>query len=605
MMKINYYKDDWRASAMVILGLCLFALPGFSAKDFNIRTDGSSGISISLKGDYDTIPLHGFYPMHLTILNKSTEDRTWKISAQSSSGYYAMNGSGLGTEESLSVNSGEQKTFEIFIPLSRITDFSYSYSQYLSGNVSGPGVISGGFNENHSFSTGSSGSSNVYSYLGISKALHVEIWGQINSGSSKTIVGTSLQKDWLPGDWRGYVGIDSIWYNVSEWTELSVDQRSAMLDWVATGGCLNLINDLAKKDIGEALKLPGTNNTKSYLHSFGEINIIEKFQYSNNRELGDIIVKNVNARKGRQLPQLLSNGYDPKVWGLRSLIPRREIGMAFISLFLLFFSILVGPVNLLYFARGNKRYRLFITTPIISIATTLLLIGYIYLKDGVGGTGVRYRMSSFFPGEKKVLLMQNQITQTGMLTSSSFDMPDNPFLTTVGKIRYSYNQNPGSYNRSDGHFSGDWFKSRSEQEFYLQTIRDTRSSLVLAGKDIVSGELTDAPVMISSIDAVLEQAYYRDHEGKLWKASSIALGQQKAFSPATESEFTAWWNSCFKMAGEHFLNTAKVVKNRKGQFYAWANNYKDDSLNSLESIRWKQTYDFMTGEVIKADKPNK
>jgi amino acid transporter len=103
----------------------------------------------------------------------------------------------------------------------------------------------------------------------------------------------------------------------------------------------------------------------------------------------------------------------------------------FLIVFITAFAAIVGPLNLYWLAGGARRHRLFWTTPLISLAASLLLVVVILLQDGFGGVGKRVLLTYILPGEKKAVVLQEQVTRTGVLLGREFDVQEDVFLTPL------------------------------------------------------------------------------------------------------------------------------------------------------------------------------
>src|SRR5690606_21574539 len=99
--------------------------------------------------------------------------------------------------------------------------------------------------------------------------------------------------------------------------------------------------------------------------------------------LDEVLRKNVSPRQASIASDFSTS------WPLQQSYGSQEFRYGLFIGVLVLFAIIVGPVNLFVFAKVGKRHRLFITTPIISLATSLLLVGLIILQDGFGGSGFR------------------------------------------------------------------------------------------------------------------------------------------------------------------------------------------------------------------------
>jgi len=88
--------------------------------------------------------------------------------------------------------------------------------------------------------------------------------------------------------------------------------------------------------------------------------------------------------------------------------------------FILIFALVVGPLNLFVFASGKNRPRLFWTTPLISLIGAGLLAALMIVQDGFGGTGARTTLAVLLPQDKKMAVIQEQVSRTGILLGQPF-----------------------------------------------------------------------------------------------------------------------------------------------------------------------------------------
>ncbi|NJM37753.1 MAG: hypothetical protein HC845_07790 [Akkermansiaceae bacterium] len=225
--------------------------------------------------------------------------------------------------------------------------------------------------------------------------------------------------------------------------------------------------------------------------------------------------------------QSLRNGFDSG-WPLQSQFGSQAFRYGLFIAVLVIFGILVGPINLFVFAKSNKRHKLFITTPLISLAASLLLIALIIIQDGFGGNGIRRVLMEVRPdGDlNAAYLHQEQFCRTGVLTKSDFTI-DTPVAFTPVSIEESRWArftdrlgNKGSFDlQPDGgkfQASGDWFQSRSEHGHVLSAVVSTRGRIE---------KTTTANTMISTFEYPIDTLYYVDEKKQWFRAENISTGK--------------------------------------------------------------------------------
>jgi hypothetical protein len=105
-----------------------------------------------------------------------------------------------------------------------------------------------------------------------------------------------------------------------------------------------------------------------------------------------------------------------------ALLGTRSFASWQVLVFLVIFGVLVGPVNLFVLAPAGKRHKLFITTPLLSIGASIVMVGLILIQDGTGGTGRRFIAINLQPDEAAAYVTQEQISRTGVLFGTGFEM---------------------------------------------------------------------------------------------------------------------------------------------------------------------------------------
>ena len=266
---------------------------------------------------------------------------------------------------------------------------------------------------------------------------------------------------------------------------------------------------------------------------------------------------------------------------------------------LILFGILVGPINLFVFAKSGQRHRLFITTPIISLAASLLLIAIIIFQDGFGGQGMRRVLMEIRPdaGGNSAYLHQEQFSRTGILTSARFKVEPACLMLPVPIDKTRWARYTSDYNTS-GNFNlqpaggklegtGDWWQSRSEHGHALSAVIPTRGRIERTDK-------TDQ--LVSTFDFPIETLYYLDNSKEWHRAESIATGKPFTLvpidasmaEPALVKEVNA-----FTARNRGFLGRAR---NRTDHFIAITSQAK--GIDTLPGIRWKETRTIITGPVV-------
>jgi hypothetical protein len=430
----------------------------------------------------------------------------------------------------------------------------------------------------------------------LSQALHTPNASSLDSeirslGSSRSggsVFAGSFDPKQLPDEWLAFSGYDSVIMTDTDWSDASAGGRNAILSWVRLGGQLIVFS-----------------TGKPTLASLG---------IPENPGYGSCLVKSIGA--DLKLPaaytvKLASGSDNPvrhrinsiredfkKSWPLQDYFGKRGFDYSLLIVVLIIFSILVGPVNLFVFAKSGMRHRLFFTTPLISLATSLVLIAVIVLQDGFGGDGVRRVLMEVSPddGGNAAYVHQEQFSRSGILARSSFTVDPACFLAPVPIAKSRWARYTLDYN-TRGNFglqpgggklaaSGDWWQSRSEHGHVLSAVVATRGRI----------EATDTPeTLVSTFDFPLDALYYLDPSNQWHRAENIATGKPFRTTPVSaEAAMVAFQRQSEAFSERNSRMFNRAIK-RPGHFFAITG--KAPAVDTHKSIRWKETHTVITGAI--------
>ena len=411
--------------------------------------------------------------------------------------------------------------------------------------------------------------------------------------------------EYMPDDWRAYIGYDACILTEKEWNELPAGARNALRQWNRLGGSLiiyttNPATDLntlgfGRDTAGSSVADPGWGTT-----------ILRPFPSDGLLEASGVVKLVADAVKKTGGPRIS----DPRdnfrsSWKLQDALGIKTSQMILVIIVLVVFGVLVGPINLFVFARAGKRHKLFISTPPISLGASIILLGLILFQDGFGGYGKRLILHEIGP-DNTAYISQEQIARTGVLLKTSFTTSEPSFLSplTIGESRWARvtegnGGGKGVYNiemtEAGMAATGDWFKSSSEHGHLLETVRPSRERIsLLAG--------FDEPTINSTFGFVLEKVFFRDLTGQLWSTSNLQQGRNTSMTQAEETEFTSWFSELQQRFGPRNRARLNLARNRRGYFFGFAP--ETDGISSLASIDWKTTSTFVTGQLSSVNRSN-
>ncbi len=580
--------------ARLAIAGCLLMAESHARGNFgpgNWTLDGLTKTQVQVYTAFEGLPNRGFLPVKVKIRNGFKNERDWTFSFDAHPLY--SYGQGVRSTSTFSIRTpGQSETeHELMVPLPLAMDSSPN-TEVTMKLTSRLGSRSGDLQGSHhpnwpsvAFSKGLDGRDNLDQLSD-----HLRSRSKAFSGHQPAAV--LFEPGELTSDWRGYSGFDVIMITDTEWHALEPGVRSAILAWNRLGGRLHLF----------------TSATGATVRSFG-IDDVPDGESKAARSLGLVQVTQWDldripiagvASALRTSPSLnthLSRGFASR-WGLQRLFGSRSFNPVAVFFILIAFAIAVGPVNLFVWAKPGVRHRLFFTTPLISLAASLLLLLIIVFQDGFGGSGVRagLMLLQSGPGERRAYLVQEQISRTGVLLSRSFDREEGEatFLSpaVMRSSRWTHFDNShgvgATFRYAGKTLAGDWFQSRSEQAHFAQSIRPTRARI-----ERLEPAENGFPRFFSSIEFGLSDFFYVDDEGGVWKAKGpVRAGQEIEFDRSDKTALTAFWNQ----ARENFTDSLSkrigdLADHPKDTFFALAAAPRKDLIPTLRSIRWRRGED--------------
>ena len=411
--------------------------------------------------------------------------------------------------------------------------------------------------------------------------------GSSGYGSSRNF-SSKFDPKRLPDDWRAFSGFDTIMLTEADWADIPPGPRNGIVSWVRLGG--QLVVYATGKPSPASLGLPEDPG-------FGEI-LIESIAPSLSLNTKNTVDLAYNKRAVKHRLASITNDFNSS-WPLQKAFGEKSFNYILFVLILLAFGILVGPVNLFVFAKSGRRHRLFVTTPLISVGTSLILIALIIFEDGFGGNGTRLTLMEVRPdgNQNAAFIQQEQFSRSGVMTSPSFTV-ETPALiaqTPLASSRWarftSGYGSSGAYDlqpTSGGLFaSGDWFQSRSEQGQLITAVLPTRGRI----------EATNDPgTVVSTFDFPIEMILYRDPTGQWHRGENIGKGKPAKLTPVDPTMVQPILNDTAKRFTDRNNAFLRRVSDRNDSYIAFAK--QAPAVETHPGIDWK-TDTVITGPIAR------
>ncbi len=537
--------------AAILTLMAAFAVTVQAGTSTIIPLKQDAGVRITVGSCFDNLAMPGYAPVDVTINNSSGEARQWTFQFTSPESYYGTNqNNSVSSTFTVTAENNGTRTVSLMVP----TAGPFHGEMPLGLRVTGYGT-EGEVEE--SLGGRSWPGQDATGFVVISDSLGTNIWSTLTKrlqSDNKDLLGSLVNPDELPEDWRGLSGVAALWLKGDELARLDSAQRNAILTWVHTHGVLVLCGvsappaDFQSSGFGQVLCLSSSSIDLDYAETTIARSLASRWSQSD-----------------------LASGPHPQE--LTEVTPNIPLLFGIMGIF----AVVVGPINLFVLAR-RRRERLFWTTPLISLGASALMMGMIVMQDGLGGHGIRTATVFLFPDSHNEVVMQEQLSRTGLLLGSKFQTTD-PLLMSQEDIFEG--NGPGRSLTEDGaSFSGEWFTSRAAQEQLIFAVTPTRAGIAVLN----SSEVRDSgasPIIVSSFAGALDALVYTDQQGRKWIGRNIATGQKVTLENLGDAD-----DPTIEAINRVSSSSARDAARTFGYFRAIAAD-GPDFIPTLASIHWQ------------------
>ncbi|MBV6499524.1 MAG: hypothetical protein CJBNEKGG_01981 [Prosthecobacter sp.] len=571
--------------------------------------------SLKVRSVFDPMPPTGFAPLRVDAENKTDGFMQWDLASISRTQRFQKDSEHRGRMVLLTPPQSMQSGV-FMAPMTVDYDstgaLSFVNQHEFSLGVDSTGHSSRSFPEYHA-------RTKSFPAIAISKSLasanltrleeEVESLLAKSKSSSRVgdaVFGSTFDPADLAEDWRGLSGFDGMMITWQEWQRLKPGQRQAVQQWVRLYGFLDVYAEAGSSVSG--LGLPDGLEDGTRRHSFGSV---ERLAWDGRTLDAKAAVERLWGRAARRADlvsghAVAGGGEAASGWGLHNLLGRRSFSSWQVVVFLVVFGILVGPVNLFLLAPPGRRHRLFVTTPLLSGGMSLVMLVVVVVQDGVGGTGVRMVLVDIEPAETAAYVTQEQVCRTGVLLGGEFEiahpvlieplaLADSPWVKLKNKPGF---QAPRLY-LEGGRHGGTYFQSRVEQAHALRAVVPGRARLEMK-TGLAPGA---APEVVSSLGFSIENLFYVDEAGAVWKAEhALDSGRSVKLSASQVQELKRRVSEQADLAVGQVrkrLDDLLLSAPPRNTFVATAPRAPGFTLDTLPSIDWKEDRVLLFGSLAR------
>ena len=320
-------------------------------------------------------------------------------------------------------------------------------------------------------------------------------------------------------NWISYTGYAAIMLTSDEFNYAPSEVASAINRYVDTGGTLVIAGEYNPGK--EFIKDNTGNNFESidiYYKGFGALIVFKKEQsaeYWVKKEWGLI----ASQWQRTAFPfRFQSRTSRSSVASSMPVVEDNQIPVKSLFCVVLLFAILVGPVNLFFFAKKEKRMRIYWIVPLSSIAATLIIVLVSVLAEGIDS---RVRTASV------VYLNENE-HRASILSKIGYYCPLPPSVLKFSNdiqlccqtLTNEYDQGSGrEIDYSDGQAYKNWISARMAEYFISRSSKNCRDHIAVRYDD--SGNVS----IVNNLNGDINKIMLSDIDGNIYSASDITAGQ--------------------------------------------------------------------------------
>lgn len=517
----------------------------------------------------------GAYPVRVRIKNSSGQARTWhcSITGTRTAGW----SNSYVSHAYLTVEHGESKTFELFTMLLPDSSTGYNAPQSIRIRMSGYGISVGEHNYTQPYRDYKLAK---LPYTVLSPAISLRSGSVLTdefAKASKSFPSITFDLGAVSEDWRQLTGAPIIWLSLEEWIALPPGQRAAISSWILVGGRLVVFSSYGRTLAQDELAMPFLsrwNGTEGY-YGLGQV----KLGSWNGQEVSFAEALSLVPDQAA-LPLSPSDSSLGEMWRLVDRVPAPELNTFLVVTLLFVYAVIVGPVNLRYATRRGARQLIFVTTPLIALVSCLALFGLIVMKDGFGGWGARNLAVLIEGSTHRALVVQEQISRTGVLLDDSLSLPRDYLLIPLELFKQGYRSERNNYEAVGNEFTDGWVGNRARQAQLAFGVVPTRARLTYDA---------NAKTVLSSIETELKTLFLKDNRGTWWKASKVLPGRPSALTRSSAVEYLTWSQGTIERSVSPSISKPlAVLQESPSAFFAEAASDGGFTIPVLNQFSWEQ-----------------
>jgi hypothetical protein len=336
-----------------------------------------------------------------------------------------------------------------------------------------------------------------------------------------TVLRSELEASGWSESWLAFTAFDLVVLSRTDLAAMAAAQQSALWSYVEAGGGLAVLGltELPKawqsaawqKSTSSRSSSPGRFNAgfgQVLLTGAGSIAGLERAHVDAMREL---------ARDCGQPWQSMpnegnANSEFPVIEDAR--IPVR--GIVFI---MLAFILVVGPLNIFFCARANRRTAMLWTIPLISFITCAIIFGYSLVSEGITPTTRTEAVTVLDQVSHRATTLARQAFYTPLTPGDGLRYSHDTEVTPLVDVNNYNGGNSRELELSQSqHLTRGWITARVPAHFALRKSETRRERITV--QKLPDGRVT----VVNGLGADIQLLWLRDDKGRLFKGEGLKAG---------------------------------------------------------------------------------
>ncbi len=342
-----------------------------------------------------------------------------------------------------------------------------------------------------------------------------------------TVLRSELEASGWSESWLAFTPFDLVVLSRTDLAAMTAAQQNALWSYVEAGGGLAVLGltELPKAWQSAATRkgTPDKNSSVAWFTAgFGQCLLIEPVSITSLYRVQVDALRDTARESGQPWQSMPTEGNANNEFPVIEdvMIPVR--GIVFI---MLAFILVVGPLNIFFCARANRRTAMLWTIPLISFVTCAIVFGYSLASEGITPSS----------RTEAITVLDQTSHRATTLARQAFYTP----LTPGGGLRYSHDTEVTplvDVNRYNGgnsrelelsqsqHLTRGWITARVPAHFALRRSETRRERITM--QKLPDGRVT----VVNGLGADIQSLWLRDDKGRLFKGEALKAGQNFALT---------------------------------------------------------------------------